>query len=84
MFVRTAPDSGLPAGKWEVSIAGTMPQWQSGTPVQLFTARRGVSLRNHFTASADGQRFLFTSPRDAGNSGEVHVILNWPAPLKKN
>jgi len=58
--------------------------FDSGTPVQMFTARRGLSLRNHFTVSADGQRFLFASPTDTGKAGEVHVILNWPALLKRN
>src|SRR5262249_43375882 len=29
LFVRNAPGSGLPAGKWQVSIAGgQMPQWR--------------------------------------------------------
>ncbi|SPF48854.1 Serine/threonine protein kinase [Candidatus Sulfopaludibacter sp. SbA4] len=111
VFVCSAPGFGVPAGKWQVSMAGTMPQWRrdgkelffldgdklmavpvrsdgtlfdSGTPVQMFTARRGLSLRNHFTVSADGQRFLFASPTDTGKAGEVHVILNWPALLKRN
>jgi hypothetical protein len=42
-----------------------------------------VSLRNHFTVSADGQRFLFAWPKDFDTAGQVHVLLNWPALLKK-
>jgi Tol biopolymer transport system component len=109
VFVATAPGSGQPAGKWQIS-EGAKPQWrrdgkelffldndklmaapvksdgtlfESGTPVQLFTAPLGISLRNHFTATADGQRFLFASPKDTGNA-EVHVLLNWPSLLKGN
>lgn len=58
--------------------------FDSGTPVQLFTARLGISFRNHFTVSADGQRCLFASPRGSDNSGGVNVLLNWPGLLKKN
>ena len=58
--------------------------FESGAPVQLFTARLGISLRNHFTVSADGQRFLFASPRDSGAAGGINVLLNWPGLLKKN
>jgi eukaryotic-like serine/threonine-protein kinase len=111
VFVCSAPGSGLPAEKRQISIAGTMPQWRrdgnelffidgdklmavsvrsdgtsfdSGTPVQLFTARLGISFRNHFTVSADGQRFLFASPKDSGNAGGFNVLLNWQGVLKKN
>jgi Tol biopolymer transport system component len=110
VFVCSAPGSGLPQGKRQISMAGTMPQWRrdgkdlyfmdgdklmavpvgsdgtsfdSGTPVQLFTARLGISFRNHFTVSADGQRFLFASPRDSGNPGGFNVLLNWPGLVKK-
>jgi hypothetical protein len=110
VFVCSAPGSGLPAEKRQISIAGTMPQWRrdgkelffmdgdklmavpvrsdgtsfdSGTPVQLFTARLGISFRNHFTVSADGQRFLFASPKESGNAGGFNVVLNWPSLLPK-
>jgi Tol biopolymer transport system component len=110
VYVRSAPGSGLPEGKWQVSVdGGQMPQWRhdgkeifflagntlmaapvqsdgtrfdSGTPAPLFTARLGLSRRNHFTVSADGQRFLFASPAGADHIGDVDVLLNWPAPLK--
>jgi Tol biopolymer transport system component len=111
VFVHSAPGSGMPAGKWQVSVTGgIMPQWrrdgkelffldgvrlmaapvktdgtsfESGAPAQLFSARLGVSARNHFTASADGQRFLFASPKETDTAGQIHVLLNWPALLKK-
>jgi eukaryotic-like serine/threonine-protein kinase len=111
VFVRSAPGSGPPEWKRQISMSGTMPQWRRdgkelffmdgaklmavsirsdgtsfdfGTPVQLFTARLGISFRNHFTVSADGQRFLFASPRDSGNPSGFNVLLNWPGLLKKN
>jgi hypothetical protein len=57
--------------------------FDSGAPVVLFDTRLGVSLRNHFTPSADGQRFLFAWPTESGAAGQVHVLLNWPSLLKK-
>ena len=111
VFVQSAPGSGGPAGKWQVSIAGgAMPQWRrdskelfflrgnelmavpvksDGTtfefdaPEMLFEIRRGVSLRNHFTPSADGQRFLFAWPNETDETGQIYVILDWPTLLKK-
>jgi hypothetical protein len=53
------------------------------TPVKLFDMRRGISLRNHFTASADGRRFLFAWPKESDATGRVYVMLNWPSLLKK-
>jgi eukaryotic-like serine/threonine-protein kinase len=111
VFVQSAPGSGMPAGKWQVSSAGgSQAQWrrdgkelfflarnmlmaapvktdgasfESGAPVKLFEVRRGVSLRNHFTVTADGQRFLFAWPQDSNDAGQVYILLNWPALLKK-
>jgi hypothetical protein len=57
--------------------------FESGAPVKLFEVRRGVSLRNHFTVTADGQRFLFAWPQDSNDAGQVYILLNWPALLKK-
>ena len=64
-----------------VKIDGT--SFESGTPVALFDISPGVSLRNHFTVTADGQRFLFAWPHESKDAGQIHVILNWPALLKK-
>jgi hypothetical protein len=113
IFVQSAPWSGVPAGKWQVSVGGgAQPQWRrdgkeiffltlpgnklmaapvkidgttfdSGAPVALFDIRMGVSLRNHFTASADGQHFLFAWPVESGTAGQFQVLLNWPSLLKK-
>jgi Tol biopolymer transport system component len=57
--------------------------FDSGVPVTLFVIRPGISQRNHFAASADGQRFLFAWPTNSGAPGQVHVLLNWPSLLKK-
>jgi len=58
-------------------------EFESGSPAPLFDVRPGISLRNHFAVSADGQRFLFAWPKDADTAGEVHVLLNWTTLLKK-
>jgi hypothetical protein len=42
-----------------------------------------ITSRPALTASADGQRFLFAWPKDSDNAGQVHVMLNWPALLKR-
>ena len=111
VFVQSAPGSGLPPGKWQVSSGGgTQSQWrrdgkelfflarntvmaapvktggqsfESGTPVKLFDIHRGISLRNHFAVSADGQRFLVAWPKESEAAGEVYVMLNWPSLLKR-
>jgi len=64
-----------------VKVDGTT--FDSGAPVVLFDFRPGVSLRNHFTPSADGQRFLFAWPVESGSTGQIQVLLNWTSLLKK-
>ena len=66
-----------------VPVNTEKPTFESGAPSPLFDIRLGVSLRNHFTISSDGQRFLFAWPKDVDTTGQVHVLLNWPALLKK-
>jgi hypothetical protein len=56
--------------------------FEAGTPEFLFEARLGSSLRNHFSAAASGQRFLFASPAETGEA-RLQVLLNWPAMLDK-
>lgn len=58
--------------------------FESGAPVLLFKIRPGLSGRNDFTATADGQRFLVACRRDSSGDNEFHILLNWPALLKKN
>ena len=57
--------------------------FEYGTAMALFPIRLGVSLRNHFTASADGQRFLFAWAKETDDAGQTYVVLDWPALLKK-
>jgi len=57
--------------------------FESFAPEMLFKIRPGGSLRNHFTPSADGQRFLFAWPNQADETAQIYVILDWPMLLKK-
>ena len=61
-----------------MQAAGSTPQ--IGAAVQLFTRSLNIfSMRNHYTPSLDGQRFLFTL--NASNAGPVPmtVLVNWDA-----
>lgn len=64
-------------------VKTTATSFEAGTPVKLFDARLGFSLRNHYAVSADGQRFLFDSPPDSTGGEEILVMTNWQQSLKK-
>lgn len=64
----TLPNSGL--------------SFEAGTPVALFSFRVGPSLRNHFTVTADGQRFLVDTLAEVGGTEHFNVLLNGPATFK--
>jgi hypothetical protein len=53
-----------------------------GTPHALFQTRTTGVARNHYTVSADGQRFLMinSSTSDAAIS-PITVVVNWAALL---
>jgi Tol biopolymer transport system component len=59
------------------------PRFEAGTPVELFDIRPGPSQRNHFTVSADGQRFLVSMALDEKGFDHFNVILNFTAGLKR-
>lgn len=59
------------------------PSFEAGTPVPLFDIRLGPSLRNHFTVTADGQRFLVAMAPDEKSFDHFNVILNFTAGLKR-
>jgi len=63
-----------------VSIGGA---FEPGIPKILFKRpfEIGGILRNRYTVSSDGQRFLLNAAREAGHSTPFSVVLNWPATL---
>ena len=76
-----APDGALMAT--DISVT---PSFRAGVPQKLFsTGMESLYLnsRSTYAASADGQRFLIRISRDAGAPAPIHVMLNWPALLKK-
>ncbi len=55
---------------------------QPGAPVALFPAHvQAITVRNHYLATADGQRFLFLSPPGREAMSPTTVVLNWNAGL---
>jgi dipeptidyl aminopeptidase/acylaminoacyl peptidase len=68
---------------WAVRVKTEGPSFEAGTPVALFSFRAGPSLRNHFTVTADGQRFLVDTPAEVGDTEQFNVLLNWPATFKR-
>ena len=50
-------------------------------PHTLFQTRITGVARNHYTVSADGQRFLINSPISDPAIRPITVVLNWPALL---
>jgi len=70
-------------GLFAVPVKTGGPSFEAGTPVKLFEIRRGPSQRNHFTVSADGQRFLVSMAPDEKDFDHFNVILNFTAGLKR-
>jgi serine/threonine protein kinase len=78
LFYR-APDQKL----MEVDVQAT-GAFQAGIPRPLFPARVPSGLnRNRYTATADGQRYLFVAPLGRDAMTPTTVVLNWFAELGK-
>ena len=58
---------------------------KAGVPKALFPARVNVvgNMRNRYTSSADGQRFVFVAPLGRDAIAPTTVVLNWDAELKR-
>ncbi len=64
-----------------VEIGGAEP-FQAGIPKSLFTAHVPPGPgRNRYSASADGERFLFVAPLSRDSMNPTTVVLNWNADL---
>jgi Tol biopolymer transport system component len=63
-----------------VSIGAT---FEPGIPKALFkrTFERSGILRNRWSASADGQRFVVNAARETSHAAPFSVVMNWPATL---
>lgn len=59
--------------------------FQAGLPQELFEVRVSglTDVRTHYTATADGKRFLVSSLGEDDGSSPMTVVLNWTAGLKK-
>lgn len=53
--------------------------FESRTPVKLMEVPRGLSLRNTYDVTPDGQRFLIEEPQAADQLEPPIVLVNWPS-----
>jgi serine/threonine protein kinase len=62
------------------------PPFDSGAPHALFQTRilPAVEARNHYDATADGQRFVVNSRRPEDASLPITVVVSWAAGLARN
>jgi eukaryotic-like serine/threonine-protein kinase len=59
-------------------------KFEAGTPRALFQMRLAMDFDfSPYTVTADGQRFLISTPVGEAASPTITVVLNWPAALKK-
>ena len=67
----------------DVKAAGS--SLEAGIPKELFDVPvdAGVVRRNHYVATADGQRFLFVTRTKSVDAAPFIVVQNWQAALKK-
>ncbi len=84
-----APDRTLMAVDVKAGGAPSGP-FEAGSPRPLFATRAlavsfvfTVSGPSSYVVSADGQRFLVTTPVEEAAPTPIHVVLNWAAGLKK-
>jgi Tol biopolymer transport system component len=68
-----------------VEVKAADSTFQAGLPLELFEARVSglTDVRAHYTATADGKRFLVSSLSEDDGSSPMTVVLNWTAALKK-
>jgi eukaryotic-like serine/threonine-protein kinase len=66
----------------EVRLSDTIA---AGVPKSLFPARVNIigNVRNRYTPSGDGQRFLFVAPLGRDAIAPTTVVLNWDAELNQ-
>ena len=74
---------GLDQKLMAVEVEGAEP-FQAGIPKPLFTAHVPPGpARNRYSASANGQRFLFVAPLSRDSMNPTTVVLNWNADLAR-
>ena len=76
-----APDSTLMSVA--VRESGTQFAIVEERPLFQTNAEQDRAIRNHYTASPDGQRFLVLSPLVDPNASPLVAVLNWTAGLKR-
>jgi eukaryotic-like serine/threonine-protein kinase len=73
-----------PGGKLMAVEVTAGERFEAGTPRALFQMRLALDWDlNHYSVTADGQRFLVTTPAGEAVSPTITVVLNWPAALEK-
>src|SRR5262249_23537153 len=59
----------------QLTLGANPPRAEAGTPMTLFTPRPGSSFG--FAPSADGQRFLISTPLEDATFPPITIVLNW-------
>ena len=75
-----------PHGKLMVVEVNAGDRFRAGVPKALFQMRLPMDFdwsSGNYAVTADGQRFLVTTPAGEAASPTITVVLNWPAALKK-
>ena len=59
--------------------------FEAGVPKALFGTRifSLTDFRNHYVATADGQRFLISSTIEETDANPMSIVVNWSADLKR-
>jgi tRNA A-37 threonylcarbamoyl transferase component Bud32 len=57
--------------------------FESEAPAPLFETRVRIDANRHYDVSADGQRFLMTTPLEDGISPPITLVQNWTALLRQ-
>jgi dipeptidyl aminopeptidase/acylaminoacyl peptidase len=73
-----SPDGQLMA----VDVRATGDRIDVGLPVALFSGVIADPLTDHYSATADGQRFLVPVPVGQESRRRIHVVTNWTSLLK--
>jgi hypothetical protein len=64
-------------------VNSTAESFEGGVPQKLFEAPVRSEGRSNYAVSGDGRRFLMNVLLENKNLGQITVMLNWPAALKK-
>ncbi len=67
-----------------VAVKAAGSSFEAGVPKELFNVQiESINRRNHYVATADGQRFLFVTAPKGTDTAPFIVVQNWQTALKR-